>query len=211
MEKSALELKIRGKLGPLKPGQSFTAPVVTFPYSVVESEILRIAESMRKRVEVKKGGVHNGHDTIICRCLHPDPPKSKIYDMMGLDKAGDKKTFFLPPDKIQSLRSKASTHARSRDLRSRVTVVEPGRYQVELLAPTETQSGQDGVPPPPLHEGRKSKYPFREMHVGETRIIIAEPMEQDAVRISAAAFGRRLGRKYTCRKDGSTLHVTRLS
>lgn len=69
---------------------------------------------------------------------------------------------------------------------------------------------EKGIPQPARSGGRYSKYPFREMKVGDS--FLAETSDASVIRSNVAVFSRRNpGYKFSTRKEGTGIRVWRIA
>lgn len=66
-----------------------------------------------------------------------------------------------------------------------------------------------GIPVPADTRGPVPIYPFREMEVGDS-FFVATTRIQHSVRRGASATGKRLGKRFTCRKVEGGLRIWRV-
>lgn len=211
------ELSLRIKMGHLKKGDTIRFKVGEGSYHYAKNVALNYSKVKRWAINIEPIKTDGIQITLV------DYTDGEKYPMDELTKKGDSKEFNIEPSKEQSLRSKASRHAKQIGLSSKVTRVKPGILVVELVDTNQDRIKKTGtkktidrdenIKNRPLGRHRfaanKLKYPIGDLAIGQSVLVNLKEKDHHKLRLYVSGYTKRNGQKMTCNAKENGILVTR--
>lgn len=206
-DKGTDELYLRRVLSDVKKTGAARIGFDGTTYKEFETEVLRIAQSMHMS-NVTCHRAMGGQRILI---KYEPPPEKQKFDFEALQAVGDNAEFEVPRNRERYFRSKASQHASSLGLSSRVERPKIGTLCFTLIesraTPIATPPGEAQAPRRP-----QSKYQFETLcAVGDSILLEVPRQEHTRVRLSASGWASRYAMKLRCNAEGDAIRVTRIT